>query len=63
MTPGLVVGRFSLSTGLKLTLGIGYQIAVAPDYRATPLTPAYNNNWVLTTRLIFYYSDYVPSAL
>jgi len=53
LTPGLVVGRFSLSKDLKLTIGAGYQIAVAPTYRASPLTPAYNNNWVFTTRLNF----------
>jgi hypothetical protein len=53
LTPGLVVGRFSLSKDLKFTLGVGYQIAVAPQYRANPLAPAYNNNWVFTTRLNF----------
>jgi len=45
--------HFSLSKDLKLTIGAGYQIAVAPDYRASPLTPAYNNNWGFTTRLNF----------
>jgi hypothetical protein len=30
-TPGLVAGRFSLSQYLKFALGIGYQIAVAPE--------------------------------
>jgi hypothetical protein len=37
----------------SLAAGAGYQIAVAPTYRASPLTPAYNNNWVSTTRLNF----------
>jgi len=53
LTPGLVVGRFALGETLQLTLGAGYQVAVAPPYRATPLTPAYDHAWLVTSRLNF----------
>ena len=53
LTPGLVVGRLSLTDRLKFTVGVGYQSAVTPTYRASPLTPAYNYAWVLTSRLSF----------
>ncbi|MDE2474437.1 MAG: hypothetical protein KGO48_05260 [Alphaproteobacteria bacterium] len=38
---------------LKLTLGGGYQFAVAPDYRPKPLTPAWQNAWLFTSRVNF----------
>lgn len=55
LTPGLVIGRFSLSTTryLKFTFGLGYQVAVAPSYRPSPLTPAYNNAFIFSSRLNF----------
>jgi len=53
LTPGVVIGRFDLGHGLKFTTGIGYQIAVSPDYRAKPLTPAYANAMIVTTRINF----------
>ena len=53
LTPGLVVGRIALTERLKLTIGAGYQAAVAPAYRAKPLTPAYDHAWVFTTRMVF----------
>lgn len=53
LTPGLVVGRVVWSSGLSFTTGVGYQIAVAPAYRPTPLVPAYSNAVVLTSRLNF----------
>ncbi len=53
LTPGLVVGRMTLAERLRLTVGVGYQSAVTPNYRASPLTPAYNHAWVLTSRLSF----------
>lgn len=53
LTPGIVIGRFDIGHGLKFTTGIGYQIAVAPDYRAKPLTPAYANSLIVTTRMNF----------
>lgn len=53
LTPGLVIGRFRLSEDIEFTTGVGYQVAVSPHYQATPLTPAYNNGWVFTTRFNF----------
>lgn len=53
LTPGLVVGRLTISDELAFTVGAGYQFAVSPSYRANPLTPAYNHAWVLTSRLNF----------
>lgn len=53
LTPGLVVGRFALGDDVKVTFGLGYQRAVAPAYRASPLTPAYDNAWLFTSRLNF----------
>ncbi len=53
LTPGLVVGRMTLGEGLRLTVGAGYQSAITPHYRASPLTPTYNHAWILTSRLSF----------
>ena len=53
LTPGLVVGRLDIGHGVKFTTGLGYQIAVAPGYRARPLTPAYANSLIVTTRMNF----------
>lgn len=53
LTPGLVIGRFALNDTLKATFGFGYQRAVAPAYRASPLTPAYDEAWLFTSRLNF----------
>ena len=53
LTPGVVVGRFSLNDDLKFTFGAGYQTAVAPSFRNKPLTPAFNHAWLFTSRLNF----------
>jgi hypothetical protein len=53
LTPGLVVGRFALNESVQLTFGGGYQVAVAPPYRAKPLTPAADHAWLVTSRLNF----------
>ena len=53
VTPGLTIGRFYLSKTSALTTGIGYQIAVAPEYRAKPLTPAYGNAVLYSARINF----------
>ncbi len=53
LTPGLVIGRFRLANSILFTTGIGYQIAVAPNYRPSPLTPAYSNALVFTSRFNF----------
>ncbi|MBN9507884.1 MAG: hypothetical protein J0I21_02070 [Alphaproteobacteria bacterium] len=53
LTPGLILSSFSLGGGFRLTLGAGYQVAVAPAYRPKPQTPSYNHAWIFTTRLNF----------
>jgi hypothetical protein len=53
LTPGLVVGRFAIADLGRLTLGIGHQSAIAPRFRAKPLTPAYDHAWLVTARLNF----------
>jgi hypothetical protein len=53
LTPGLLLGRFSLSSGLQFTCGVGYQAAVAPALIVKPLTPAFNHAWLFSTRVNF----------
>jgi hypothetical protein len=53
LTPGLVVGRFSLTERLRCTFGVGYQFAVEPHFQSSPLLPSFNHAWVVTTRLNF----------
>jgi hypothetical protein len=53
LTPGVVFGRFPLGHGLKLSLGLGYQIAVSPHQEATSSLPAYRNNGIVSVRLSF----------
>ena len=53
LTPGVLFGRFRLSDTMYLTAGAGYQVAVSPDYRPKPLTPAYDHAWLFTTRVGF----------
>jgi hypothetical protein len=53
LTPGLVIGRFKLAEGIQFTTGVGYQVAVSPSFRPSPLTPAYGNAWVFTSRFNF----------
>ena len=53
LTLGLVIGRFALTNDVLFTIGGGYQFALAPAYRAKPLTPAYDRAWLLTFRLNF----------
>jgi hypothetical protein len=53
LTPGLVLGRIALGGPLWLSVGVGYQVAVSPAYRATPLTPAYDHAWLFSSRMSF----------
>jgi hypothetical protein len=53
LTPGVVLGRFPLTNGVLFTTGVGYQFAVSPNYRANPLTPAYNHAILFTSRFNF----------
>jgi hypothetical protein len=47
LTPGIVVGRFTIHDRMRLILGAGYQLAV------TPAQPGYRNNVVLSVRTSF----------
>jgi hypothetical protein len=53
ITPGINCARIELTRDMKLTIGVGYQVAVAPSYRAKPLLPSYDRAWILSTRLNF----------
>jgi len=46
LTPGLILGRFSLGGRENLIIGAGYQFAVTAN-------PVIANNWVVTARLTF----------
>ncbi len=53
LTPGIVFGRFPLGGRAKLSVGVGYQMAVSPATIREPLTPQFRNNFILSTRLSF----------
>ncbi len=54
ITPGVILGRFPIAGRTKLIVGVGYQIAVSPSLLKIPvLTPMYNHQVILTTRLAF----------
>jgi hypothetical protein len=53
LTPGVVLGRIPVGGSLGLSLGVGYQVAVSPAYRATPLTPLYDHAWLFSSRMSF----------
>jgi hypothetical protein len=54
LTPGLILGRFVIQDRVKVIVGGGYQVAVAPKYvETTEQTPAYGNSVILTGRLTF----------
>lgn len=53
LTPGLILGRFKLCDDSNLIVGAGYQFAVSPKTTSPVLTPTYDSNWIVTTRLSF----------
>jgi hypothetical protein len=53
LTPGLVLGRFKLCDDSNLIVGLGYQFAVTPKTSSPVLTPTYDTNWIVTSRLSF----------
>jgi hypothetical protein len=54
ITPGIVLGRFDLGWRAKMSVGLGYQIALAPQKQILePLTPTYNHEWILSVRVAF----------
>ncbi|MGA3303247.1 MAG: hypothetical protein ABSC72_08170 [Methylovirgula sp.] len=54
VTPGVILGRFPIGGTAKFIVGMGYQIAVAPQpVVLAPVTPTYNHAYVLTARMAF----------
>jgi hypothetical protein len=53
LTPGIVIGRLSIPSGLKFTFGFGYQFAIEPHFQSSPLLPSLNHAWLVTTRFNF----------
>lgn len=54
LTPGVVFGRFPIAGRMKAIFGLAYQFAVSPKVTTVPvLTPIYNHQLILTTRLTF----------
>jgi hypothetical protein len=53
LTPGWWSGASRVADGMMFTTGVGYQIAVAPNHHPGPLTPAYSNALVFTSRFNF----------
>jgi hypothetical protein len=53
LMPGLILGRFKVAEDMNLIVGAGYQFAVTPLTTKPVLTPTYDSNWILTTRLSF----------
>jgi hypothetical protein len=53
LTPGLIVGRIRLAGRSKLIVGLGYQTAISSKYAASPATPVFNHNWILSVRTTF----------
>ena len=53
LTVGVALGRLPLAQGLRSTVGVGYQKAISPAYRPSPLLPAYEDGWILSTRVSF----------
>ncbi|WP_290990479.1 hypothetical protein [Hyphomicrobium sp.] len=53
LTPGLILGRFKVCDDSNLIIGAGYQFAVSPKTTSPVLTPTYDSNWIITTRLSF----------
>lgn len=53
ITPGFGIAKLELPDKMKFTIVVGCQLAVSPEYRAKPLTPAYTRDWIISTRLNF----------
>jgi hypothetical protein len=53
MTAGVILGRFQLTQHARFIIGGGYQFALSPKLVTSPLTPAYDHNWLFSARLGF----------
>jgi hypothetical protein len=48
-----VLGRFRLGEHTSFGMGVGYEMALAPNYHADPLTPAFDHALIFSTRFGF----------
>ncbi len=53
LTAGLILGRFQIAEHSKFIVGLGYQTAISRLYAASPATPTFNHNWILSLRTTF----------
>lgn len=54
LTPGVIFGRFPIAGRMKAIFGVAYQVALSPKVTTVPvLTPTYNHQLIVTTRLTF----------
>lgn len=53
ITPAINIGRIPIGKRVNLTLVAGYQTAITPKYQASPLLPAYDHAWIMSTRFNF----------
>lgn len=54
MTTGVILGRFPISDRSKIIVGGGYQVALTDNIAsAKAVTPVYERNWLLSTRIAF----------
>ncbi len=53
LTTGVVLGRFRLGEHTSFGMGVGYEMALAPNYHADPLTPAFDHALIFSTRFGF----------
>ena len=54
MTPGIIFGRFELGPRARASVGVGYQVALAPKYIDTSeQTPTYKRAWLVSGRVAF----------
>jgi hypothetical protein len=53
LTPGINVAHLAITKHTNFTVGLGYEVAVAPSYRPKPLLPTFDRAWILSTRVNF----------
>lgn len=52
VTPGIILGRFVISSRVRRSVGGGYRVPFSPDTRATgEIVPTCNHDWIPSTRL------------
>ncbi len=53
LTPGINVAHIAITRHTNFTVGLGYEVAVAPSYRPKPLLPTFDRAWILSARVNF----------